>query len=50
MAHVVDVRGGMNPKTWQNITDSEGGLPDGGNSNIFNFYPEPWENDPIWLQ
>ena len=20
----------------------------GGNSNIFNFHPEPWGNDPIW--
>ena len=21
----------------------------GGNSQIFNFHPDPWGNDPIWL-
>ena len=44
-AHVFQERHVMIYATYtEGATNSDGG----GNSSIFNFHPEPWENDPIW--
>ena len=44
------------PETWvfpdiknARVIWSNGLFPGGGNSNIFDFHPDPWGNDPIWL-